>query len=491
MDSDSCLTDDQIRKIVESVCSHEEQSRHEAHLDVCANCQRRLMAFSGEMPEHVAQSEPPSSSQRLSDVMEQLRSISPAVDDATQTNQSTLFSYLDPPQQDGSLGRIGNYEVMSLLGRGGMGEVFVAFDPVLRREVAVKVPSPSALQTQDAHDRLVREARALAAVQHDNIVTVYSAEVIGGVLLLVMERIHGQSLAERLKKEQKLPWTDVLSLGKQVAAALVAAHGVGVVHRDITPGNLLLEESTGRVKVSDFGLARSQEHGAITASSLLVGTPEYMSPEQATEACVGPLSDLFSLGTVLYEACSGKSPFRAKTVLSTLRRVSEESLPALHDVDPSIPDWFSDLVARLMSKDPSDRPASAADLLGLLENEVQETTSSVADTGGTATRRRRLLAILGLCLVVIPFGFYAWSQSGPERDNVPTVDPAPSDNDEPGFFVESVGKTFRDFDEALAAASDGDSIEVRGSGTYPVEGSSLGSKANVDTSGSRSNSGVY
>ena len=149
----------------------------------------------------------------------------------------------------------------------------------------------------------MREARAIAAVKHDNIVTVHAAEQAGDSLLLVMELIEGESLARRLSVEQRLPCQEVVRIGSEVAAALEAAHARGIVHRDIKPGNILLENTTGRVKVTDFGLAKASSDPGVTTTGVLAGTPEYMSPEQATEGTVSPLSDLFSLGTVLYHAC--------------------------------------------------------------------------------------------------------------------------------------------------------------------------------------------
>ena len=212
MDTRNCLNDAELRQIIDSVCAPEQQSRCEQHLHCCNDCRQRLEELSGTIPRHIATSRIPASSPVLDGVMAglvSLRKSSRQVNvnpDALANRVDVAFPYLAPADREGCLGRLGNYEVVRLLGRGGMGVVFAAFDPLLNREVAIKVPLASVVATQEAQARFVREARAIAAVRHDNIVTVYAAEEVNGTLILVMELVHGESLADRLRVTTKLPW---------------------------------------------------------------------------------------------------------------------------------------------------------------------------------------------------------------------------------------------------------------------------------------------
>ncbi|HJZ55979.1 MAG TPA: serine/threonine-protein kinase, partial [Gemmataceae bacterium] len=223
--------------------------------------------------------------------------------------------FLAPSDQPDSLGRIGHYEVQEVIGRGGMGVVLKAFDPRLHRVVAIKV---MAAEVAAARRRFSREARAAAAVVHDNVVTIHAVEEDHRPPYLVMQYGDGASLQEKLDRAGPLGLREVLRIGMQ------AAHAQGLVHRDVKPANILLEDSVERVRITDFGLARAVDDATLTASGMIAGTPQYMSPEQARGDTVDQRSDLFSLGSVLYAMLTGRPPFRAGTSMAVLKRICDD-----------------------------------------------------------------------------------------------------------------------------------------------------------------------
>ena len=214
---------------------------------------------------------------------------------------------------------IAGYEILEELGHGGMGIVYRARQLKPKRLVAIKVLMPALAANPTARKRFVREAQAMAAIEHEHVVTIYHVGAEGGLPYLAMQLLHGETLHRRLERDQRLPWQDVVRMGREIADGLSAAHQAGLVHRDIKPGNLWLQEGGDQpaVKILDFGLAR-----AVTANTQLsergavVGTPQYMSPEQARGAEVDARSDLFSLGAVLYRAATGALPFRGNNIFA-------------------------------------------------------------------------------------------------------------------------------------------------------------------------------
>src|SRR5262249_19578319 len=176
-----------------------------------------------------------------------------------------------------------------------------------------------------------------------------------GLPSLVMEYVPGRSLQDRLDKHGPLSLPEVLRIGMQTAAGLAAAHAQGLVHRDVKPANILLEEGVERVRLTDFGLARAAADAAMTHSGIVAGTPHYMAPEQARGETTDHRADLFSLGSTLYAPCAGHPPFRAENPLAVLRRVSDDDPPPLRAINPDVPAWLEAVVARLMAKDPTRR----------------------------------------------------------------------------------------------------------------------------------------
>ena len=272
----------------------------------------------------------------------------------------------------------GPYEVLEVLGQGGMGVVLKARDPALDRTVAIKVLTPALAHGATARRRFAREARAVAAVGHEHIVAIHAVDEFRGLPYLVMQYIPGRSLQERLDASGPLEVKEILRIGTQAARALAAAHAQGVVHRDIKPANILLENCIERVKLTDFGLARAIDDASLTQSGVIAGTPQYMAPEQARGEPVDARSDLFSLGAVLYAMAAGRPPFRADSAMAVLKRVCDDRHRPIRELNPDVPDWLEAMIDRLLAKDPADRFQTATEVADLLERglaHVQQPTA--------------------------------------------------------------------------------------------------------------------
>ena len=275
--------------------------------------------------------------------------------------------HLEPADEPNVLGRLGGYDVLEIIGHGGMGVVLKGFDRELKRCVAIKVLAPHLAQNSLARKRFAREAQAAAAVVHPHVLAIHQVQPSGRLPFLVMPLVAGESLAQRLKTQGMLELKEVLRIGMQAAAGLAAAHEQGVVHRDVKPGNILLETGVERAVLMDFGLARAADDVTLTRWGIIAGTPQYMSPEQARGEPLDARSDLFSLGCVLYEMATGVSPFRTESVMATMRRLIDDSPQALGSLNPELPPWFVAMVERLLEKDPSRRFGSAKEVSDLLE----------------------------------------------------------------------------------------------------------------------------
>ena len=283
----------------------------------------------------------------------------------------SALKFLQPSDKPGSLGRLAHYEVLEVLGNGGFGTVVKAFDEKLHRFVAIKLMSPLLAATSAPRKRFVREARSAAAVRHENVIAIYAVED-QPIPYLVMEYIAGRTLQQKLDATGPLELTDVLRIGRQIAAGLAAAHAMGLIHRDIKPGNILLEDGVEHVKITDFGLARAADDASITQSGFIAGTPMYMAPEQAQGETIDQRADLFSLGSVLYTMCSGRPPFRAANTIAVLKRVVEDTPRPIREIIPEVPEWLCELISGLHAKNPADRITSARDVADLLARRLAE-----------------------------------------------------------------------------------------------------------------------
>ena len=291
---------------------------------------------------------------------------------------------------------IGPYEILAPIGSGGMGEVYRARDSRLGREVALKVLSPTLSKDPDRRERFEREARAAAALNHPNIVTIHSVEEIDGIPFLTLELVDGQTLADLIPAEG-LPLDRVLTLGIALADGVGAAHQRGITHRDLKPANIMLT-ADGRVKVLDFGLAKVKEDEqmamaagmpttALTGEGRIVGTVAYMSPEQAEGKAVDQRSDVFSLGIILYEMASGVRPFAGDTPMSTLSSIIKDTPKPVTEVRAGLPRDLAKIVNRCLAKDVEDRYQSAKDLrndLRALKNDL--TSGDLEPISGSGVR---------------------------------------------------------------------------------------------------------
>lgn len=262
--------------------------------------------------------------------------------------------------------QIGNYMVQRELGRGGMGVVYLAQDVRLARTVAIKVLSPAYSQSPTVRQRLLNEAKMVAALSHPGIAAVYALEEIDGELYMACEYVPGAPL-RALVESGPLPIVDVVDIGLQLARALAEAHTKGIVHRDIKPENVIKTPS-GVIKVLDFGLARAEyEQNGLTQPGMLVGTPAYLAPEQARGQVADFRTDIFALGLLLYELASGTNPFAAGNIPATIARIVDEDPPLLSDVQPQSVPELDRIVERCLQKDPRARYRATQEIVGDLE----------------------------------------------------------------------------------------------------------------------------
>jgi tRNA A-37 threonylcarbamoyl transferase component Bud32 len=326
------------------------------------------------------------------------------------------LAFLAPGGGPGALGRLDHYEVLEVVGRGGMGVVFKARDTRLQRVVAVKVLAARLAASGTARQRFFREARAAAAVRDEHVVSIHAVSDEGGPTpYLVMEFIAGITLEKRIRERGPLAAKEVLRIGLQAALGLASAHRQGLIHRDVKPANILLENGVERVKLTDFGLARAADDASLSQAGVIAGTPLYMSPEQARGEPLDPRSDLFSLGSVLYTLCTGQPPFAAGGTMAVLRRVCERVARPIRAVNPEVPEWLAAVVDRLLAKDPGARFQTAGELAAVLGRHLARLQQSgqapaqeaakpeaapPAAPAPPARKRKRLALAVGLLGVV-------------------------------------------------------------------------------------------
>jgi serine/threonine protein kinase len=464
-----------------------------AHISECPVCQAQLEALAGGSGwlEAKARTHASTASAEMNALKQTIATLEshPAISEHERPPPSRL-DFLQPSDQPSVLGRFGPYEVITHVASGGMGIVLKARDPALNRIVALKILPPTLATNALARSRFVREARAAAAVVHDHVVPIYAVDECGGLPYLVMQFIQGRSLAERIRATCPLQLEEILRIGAQAAAGLAAAHAQGLVHRDVKPGNILLENSVERVKLTDFGLARAADDAGLTRTGELAGTPEFMSPEQAGNEAVDHRSDLFSFGSVLYAMGTGHSPFQATSVIAAVRKVCDARPPPVHEVNPAIPIWFSDIVARLMAKVPGDRFQSAREVSELLERylarvqhgELGELSGISKPRGATVRVQRRVvigsavgLAMVGLVFFALKNRRAVTSNSSPTPsalESRETKRPPSASIQEPFVVLTEAGTSvggFARIEDALAGAPAGAVIELCWNGSRDID----------------------
>lgn len=280
-----------------------------------------------------------------------------------------------------------------------MGVVFEAEETSLRRRVALKVLHQGLVHDATAKRRFLREAQAAASVTHDNIVPIHHVGEDRGVPYLAMPMLRGETLESKLGREGRLPAREAVRIAREVAEGLAAAHERGLLHRDVKPGNIWIEEGSGRVKLLDFGLARSDRGGeTLTEVGIISGTPEYMSPEQAAGEGLGPASDVYSLGCVLYRMCAGRTPLSGKTSVAVLAALASRKPRPPHEVSLGVPRELSRMIMRSLEKDPRDRPTSAVAVREILAR-IEEGLERPAPES-SSTSWGRWAAAFGVALIV-------------------------------------------------------------------------------------------
>lgn len=330
-------------------------SEVQAHVETCEVCQDQLESLSaGDL-----------SWEDVCDLMQ--RTDHPDFEFPNDVSlHNTKVTFLEASDEPHSIGKFGRYEIVEILGRGGMGIVMRGIDSALDRHCAIKVLAPELASSSAARKRFSREARSAAAVVHPHVVPIQTVDEHEGHPYLVMPVVEGRSLQQRVEDNGPLQIVEVIRIAAQVAEGLSAAHSQGLVHRDIKPANVLLENDVERVQITDFGLARAVDDASMTRSGVIAGTPQYMSPEQSHGDTIDHRSDLFSLGSVMYFMLTGRSPFRAETSMGVLNRICNDKPRSLRSINAEVPPWLEGIVSKLLEKSPDDRFQSSEELANVL-----------------------------------------------------------------------------------------------------------------------------
>jgi predicted Ser/Thr protein kinase len=276
----------------------------------------------------------------------------------------------------------GRYRLERELGRGGMGVVYLARELRLERQVALKVLPPDLARAPELRERFLREARTAAQLSHPNIVPIYHADETGGFAFFAMGFVDGETLADYIKTRGRLSPADAVRILREVAWALAYAHARGVIHRDIKPENVMLERATGRVLVTDFGIARDTRATSLTQEGHVLGSVHYMSPEQATGDAIDGRSDLYALGVIGFQALTGQLPFSAAAPGAVLVMHATKAAPRLREVAPDVPESLARVIDRALAKAPDERYPSGEALAAALAAAMADV--SVTPAGGVA-----------------------------------------------------------------------------------------------------------
>ncbi len=458
MHENRCLSNDELRQLLEGdVVGADDDPHIIMHLESCGVCREAMERLAGSGPTGHSKEEIQTACKFYqSSIRDDSRQATSKLKNPETPASISQFlreigvtEIVDQVKSAArSLGRIGNVELEHLLGQGGMGMVFKGRDSILDRPVAVKIIDPSVASNPLARQRFLQEARLAASINHPNVVKIHSVNDSGTTPALIMEFVDGQSLRQRVGEPTPLAESQVRGIARQIAEGLSAAHAKKIIHRDIKPGNLLLEKGTDQIKIADFGLAFATEKSSyMTSDGVVLGTPEYMSPEQVRGVPLDARSDLFSLGTVLYEMCTGRLPFGGQSVMSIAYNIANEPFAPIRQLNPDISEEFSDLIERLLNKSTKDRIQTADELIALLDGK-----SSKPGASG----RYRVVAIIGLAFVAFAIVFATtkidWNRDD-KNSSIATNRP---------IQIEGRESAFDDLPAAFDAAAPGDTILLQG-----------------------------
>jgi serine/threonine protein kinase/predicted ATPase len=390
MDIVTCPATNQIVQLLRGQIPHPLATELTTHIKSCSRCSQSLELL-GETEPTNASFVAAGAAVRASLLSKDLGSEN-SNPGGEQTNQ---LAFLAPALSTDEIGWLAHYRIFKVLGEGGMGIVLHAEDTQLKRAVALKVIKADFSQDQETRQRFLREARAMAQVKSDHVVTIYQVGQDNETCYIAMELLEGEPLNILLDRVVRPTVSEMLRIGREIAHALAAAHAKGLIHRDIKPENVWLEEPIGRVKLLDFGLARAHTVNVrLTSSGIIIGTPAYMAPEQARAEPLDERTDLFALGCLLYELATGRPPFYGESVTAILLAlIGETPLPPSHS-NPEIPAALDELILHLLAKSPADRPTSAQSVIARLESIEGKTASTYgqrpASTAGSIRSSERV-----------------------------------------------------------------------------------------------------
>ncbi|SMP78862.1 Serine/threonine protein kinase [Neorhodopirellula lusitana] len=421
----------EIRAWLEERLANDHHSPIEAHVNDCEACSAKaLHILENQLPNHFMQNGVASgtdgekdqingnASERLKQTLFDFRSGNESSATDGGTAHAATYDLLGTAgfgNRDAKLPRmLDHFQLIGILGQGGMGRVYMAEDTLLHREVAVKVMRPDKAHDFNYRAKFLNEARAVARLDDDFVVPIFHVGIAEDEPYFVMPRLRGETLHRRIQREKRLPLSVSLQVAREITSGLTAVHQAGLIHRDLKPANVFLREDTNRACLLDFGVA--SEFDTISDASKktpLVGTPQFMSPEQTRRQALTYASDLFALGIVIYEMISGGSPFRRDSVEQTLQAITCEPVPPLAETVEGVSQEMSDLASDLMAKDPEQRPIDAETVTQRLEQIRRDTASNASDRSRSsawyAPKRR-----LWIAAAVLVFGLVG-TVFAPER----------------------------------------------------------------------------
>jgi len=339
--------------------------------------------------------------------------------------------------------KIGSYELVDVIAETGMGKVFKARDPELDRFVAIKTLSPELAANATARARFLREAKAMATLQDDSILPVYEVDQEEQPWF-AMRYVAGGTLADAISSKAPILNSEdfLINLATQLSSALATAHTAGITHRDVKPSNILLSKDGKRIWLADFGIARTTEDPSLTYENNVPGTPRYMSPEQALGHKIDHRTDLFSLGSVLYHVACGRPPFEASNSTAILHKVSVASFTPIQRLNRNTPSWLADLIHRLLSKDPADRPSNLAEELRLKKQPIKKKTPLFL-----------VMAALAMAAIITTGSMALLSkENGSEKKPPSLLSPITNDS----------GENYTDLSEAIRTSPPGSTLQLRG-----------------------------